>query len=30
MVAQAKAEGMVFVTHDSLIPHYNEKCVMFV
>lgn len=30
MVAQAKAEGMVFVTHDSLILHYNEKCVMFV
>ena len=30
MVAQAKAEGMVFVTHDSMIPYYNEKCVMSV
>lgn len=30
MVAQAKAEGMVFVTHDLLIPYYNEKCVMSV
>lgn len=30
MVAQAKAEGMVFVTHDSLIRYYNEKCVLFV
>ena len=26
----AKAEGMVFVTHDSLIPYYNEKCVISV
>lgn len=30
MVAQAKTEGMVFVTHDSLIPYYNEKCVVSV
>lgn len=30
MAAQAKAEGMVFVTHDSLIPYYNEKCVISV
>ena len=30
MLAQAKAEGMIFVTHDSLIPYYNEKCVKLV
>ncbi len=30
LIAQAKVEGMVFVTHDSLIPYYNEKCVMSV
>jgi PIN domain nuclease of toxin-antitoxin system len=30
MISQAKAEGMIFVTHDSLIPYYNEKCVMYV
>ena len=30
LVAQAKTEGMVFVTHDSLIPYYHEKCVMSV
>ena len=30
MLAQAKAEGFVFVTHDSLIPGYNESCVMAV
>ena len=30
MVAQAKTEGMVFVTHDSLIPYYQEECVLSV
>lgn len=30
MLAQAKAEGFVFVTHDSLLPGYNEPCVMSV
>lgn len=30
MVAQAKAEGMKFVTHDSKIPSYNEPCVIAV
>lgn len=30
MLAQAKAEGFKFVTHDSLIPGYNEPCVMSV
>lgn len=30
MVAQAKADGMKFVTHDSKIPFYNESCVIEV
>ncbi len=30
MLAQAKAEGMQFLTHDSLIPYYNEPCVILV
>lgn len=30
MLAQAKAEDMSFVTHDSLMPYYNEKCIVFV
>lgn len=28
MVAQAKSENMMFVTHDSLIPYYMETCIM--
>lgn len=28
MIAQAKAEEMCFLTHDSLIPFYNEECIM--
>ena len=28
LVSQAKAENMVFVTHDSLIPYYGERCIM--
>ena len=28
MLAQAKAEGMRFLTHDSLIPYYNEPFVI--
>lgn len=28
LIAQAKSEGMVFVTHDSLIPQYDEQCIM--
>ena len=28
LVAQAKAENMSFVTHDSLIPYYEEKCII--
>ena len=30
MLAQAKAEGMRFVTHDTKIPNYNEACVASV
>ncbi len=30
MIAQAKSEGMKFITHDSKIPFYNESCVMAV
>ena len=30
MVAQAKSEEMLFLTHDSLIPYYNEKCIISV
>lgn len=30
MLAQAKANNILFLTHDSLIPHYNESCVLFI
>lgn len=30
MIAQAKAEGLRFVTHDSKIPFYEEGCVIVV
>ena len=30
MIAQAKADGMKFVTHDSKIPFYNESCIVAV
>ena len=28
MLAQAKADGLVFLTHDSLILAYGEECVL--
>lgn len=28
LIAQAKAEGMLFLTHDALLPYYNEKCII--
>lgn len=28
LVAQAKAENMFFLTHDELIPYYEEKCIV--
>lgn len=30
MVAQAKADGLKFMTHDSKIPFYDEECVISV
>lgn len=30
LIAQAKAEGFRFVTHDSKIPFYEESCVIDV
>ncbi|MDE7342167.1 MAG: type II toxin-antitoxin system VapC family toxin [Lachnospiraceae bacterium] len=30
MLAQAKADGLKFVTHDSKIPFYEESCVIAV
>lgn len=28
LVAQAKADNLVFLTQDSLIPYYGERCIM--
>lgn len=30
LLAQAKFENMLFLTHDELIPYYNEPCVVSV
>ena len=30
MIAQAKAENMLFLTSDSMLPYYNESCIVFV
>lgn len=30
LIAQAKTEDMTFITHDSLLAGYGEKCVMTV
>ncbi len=30
LLGQAKAEGLKLVTHDTLIPDYNEPCVLSV
>lgn len=30
LIAQAKAEKMSFVTHNSLLPYYKEKCIVAV
>ncbi len=30
MIAQAKTDGMLFVTHDALLPWYGESCIVFV
>lgn len=28
LIAQAKVENLSFLTHDELIPDYNEKCII--
>ncbi|MCR4953397.1 MAG: type II toxin-antitoxin system VapC family toxin [Treponema sp.] len=30
LICQAKAENMLLMTHDSLIPFYNEPCILSV
>lgn len=30
LICQAKAETMLLLTHDELLPHYNEPCVVAV
>ena len=30
LIAQARAENMSFITHDALLPYYNEKCIIHV
>lgn len=30
MLAQAKAEGVRFITHDTLLPYYGESCLLSV
>ncbi len=30
LTAQAKAEGMLFVTHDALLTDYHEECIVAV
>ena len=30
LIAQAKAENMSFITHDSLLSYYEEKCIISV
>ena len=30
LIAQAKAEGALFLTHDKMLPYYNEECVRLV
>ncbi|MCM1284273.1 MAG: hypothetical protein NC180_02210 [Muribaculaceae bacterium] len=30
LLAQAKSEGMEFMTHDSMLPYYNEPFIISV
>ena len=30
LISQAKSEGMIFITHDDLLPYYNENCILYV
>jgi PIN domain nuclease of toxin-antitoxin system len=29
LISQAKTDGFIFLTHDSLLPYYNESCIKF-
>lgn len=29
LIAQAKEEGLTFVTHDALLPYYGEPCIHY-
>lgn len=30
LIAQAKTEGMTFITHDKLLPDYEEPCILAI
>lgn len=30
LIAQAKAENLLLLTHDALLPYYEEKCILMV
>ena len=30
LISQAKSDDLTFLTYDSLIPYYNEPCIMAV
>ena len=30
LIAQAKTENMKFITHDKLLPYYEEPCILLV
>lgn len=30
MIARSKAEGMIFITHNLLLPYYREECIVSV
>ncbi len=30
LIAQAKTEGMTFITHDKLLPDYEESCIFLI
>ena len=30
LIAQAKTEGMILISHDHLLPYYHEACVLTV
>jgi hypothetical protein len=30
LISQAKRQDMAFLTHDKLLPYYQEKCIISV